>query len=81
MNTKADKIKVNSVVQINETFTKVGWVGCYMHVTEVNPWGVMGFVPIVVDIDKPANQAYLRAAWDQIDYIGQAALVPSKEET
>jgi hypothetical protein len=62
-------LEENSVVQINENGQE-GWIGCFVLVTEVKHWGIQGFV----QIPKSEGQAYVRLTYDQIEYIGQAAL-------
>jgi hypothetical protein len=65
-------VKENSVVQINENGQE-GWIGCFLQVSEVKTWGIMGWVQIPM-----GGSAYLRPTWNQIDYIGNAVLVPQK---
>lgn len=69
-----DLVVVNSVVQLNEKANE-GWVGCLLQVSEVKHWGVQGWVQIPM-----GGSAYLRATWDQIDYIGQAVLIKQDQE-
>jgi hypothetical protein len=66
-------VKDNSVVQLNER-AQEGWIGCFLQVSEVKNWGVMGWVQIPM-----GGSAYLRPTWEQIDYIGEAVLVHQKE--
>lgn len=75
-----ERIKVKSVVQINERHdpgdgSRLGWVGCFVLVTEIKTWGIQGFVSIPKTHDQHGD-AYIRLKWDEIDYIGEAALVP-----
>lgn len=63
-------IKENSVVQINEN-GQDGWIGCLAQVNEVKSWGVQAWVKIPMKGD-----AYIRLKWDEIDYIGDAILIP-----
>lgn len=73
------RIEVGSVVQINDRISRVGWVGAFLIVTEVREWGVMGFVPMVANLDEPAGRAYLRPKWEQVEYIGEALFAPEGE--
>jgi sporulation protein YlmC with PRC-barrel domain len=69
-----ENVKVNSVVQINETGPE-GWVGCLVQVSEVKSWGIQGWVQLPMQ-----GSAYIRLNWENIDYIGQAILVHSENE-
>ena len=66
------RIKENSVVQLNEN-AQDGWRGCLAQVDEVRSWGVQCWIQIPMQ-----GSAYLRPTWDQIDYIGEAVLSPTK---
>lgn len=70
---KEDKIKVNSVVQINES-GKEGWIGCFVQVSELKHWGIQGWIQIPMQ-----GSAYTRLKWDEIDYIGEAIMTPQEE--
>lgn len=66
-------VKSGTVVQCNEE--AINWCGCLILVTDVYSWGVQGFVKIPTQGD-----AFIRLNWSQIEFIGQAVLVPSEEE-
>lgn len=66
-----ERIKENSVVQANEKASD--WSGCLLQVDEVKTWGVQAWV----NIPKSGN-AYIRLKWDQIEYIGEAVMIPVK---
>lgn len=74
---KDERITENSVVQINEKSPDVMWQGCFVQVDEVKTWGVQGWVNIPQTKGEPSGNAYIRLNWDQIDYIGQAVMVPA----
>lgn len=62
-------IKKGSVVQANE---KAGeWCGCLLIVSEVKSWGVQAGTKIPFK-----GTAYIRLTFDQVEYIGEAILVP-----
>lgn len=63
-----NKIKENSVVQVNEKGNE-DWVGCLVQVSEVKSWGIQGWVKI-----PKSGDAYIRLKWEEIDYIGQAIM-------
>ncbi|MBC8147426.1 MAG: hypothetical protein H8E98_05520 [Bacteroidetes bacterium] len=67
-----ENIKINSVVQINET-SREGWIGCLVQVSELKDWGIQGWVQIPMQ-----GSAYIRLKWDEIDYIGEAVLYPQE---
>lgn len=66
------KIEVgeNSVVQVNELGPKE-FVGCFVIVAEVRKSGIQGRVPI------PNNEGtvWINLEWNQLEYIGAAALI------
>jgi len=65
------------VYQINETHGRNGWIGAFVMAEEVKSWGIQGFVTVLKDHDTQAR-AYIRLKFDEIDYIGKAALVPEE---
>jgi hypothetical protein len=69
-----EKIKVNSVVQINEKGQE-GWIGCLLQVSEVKEWGIMGWVQMPMQ-----GAAYLRVKFEALEYIGQAIMTHSDSE-
>lgn len=71
--------QVGDVFQINEKHGRQGWIGAFLLVTEPKSWGVMGFVANIDNHDEQ-SRAFIRLKWDEIDYIGKAALVPDDEE-
>ena len=66
------------VYQINEKHGRAGWVGAFVMAEEVKPWGIQGFVPILKDHDTQ-ERAYIRLKFDEIDFIGKAALEPDSQ--
>ena len=64
-----ENVKENSIVQINENGGD-GWVGCLVQVSELKTWGVQGWVQI-----PKGGQAHIRLRWDEIDHIGESALI------
>lgn len=68
-----ESVKVNSVVQVNEKGLE-GWIGCLVQVSEVKSWGIRGWIQL-----PKQGPAYIRLKWEEIDYIGQAILVPLKD--
>ena len=70
-----DQVNVNSVVQINENNVD-GWTGCLVQVTEIKTWGVQGYVQI-----PKGGPAHIRLNWNQIEYIGEAVMVPQSNQS
>ena len=75
-----DRIRVGSVVQLNERASATCYVGCFLLVTEIKPWGVQGFVAHVGDLSEPAGMIFLRPKWDAIEWVGTATLQPASED-
>lgn len=71
-----DTYKTGDVFQINETHGRAGWIGTFLLATEIKSWGVMGFVSHIETHEKQ-SRAYIRMPWEQLDYIGRAALIPA----
>lgn len=65
---KDKRIIKDAVVQIIEGGSE-GWVGCLVQVGEVKTWGIQGWVQI-----PKSGSAYIRIAWEQMEYIGQAVM-------
>ena len=59
-------IAENSIVQINENGGE-DWMGCIVQVSEVKPWGVIGWVQIPLQ-----GPSFVKLLWAQIEYIGEA---------
>lgn len=70
---KKAECRTGAVYQINERFTRKGWVGAFVMVTEPKSWGIQGFVSHVKTHDEQ-SQAYIRLEWKDIDFIGHAPL-------
>jgi hypothetical protein len=74
-------MKVNDVVQINpEKATNPAFGGCFMVITEVKSWGVQGHVQAFGTRDSVGGQAYYRAKFDEVEYVGEAIWMVSEEE-
>lgn len=68
-----NQIQENSVVQVNENGGE-GWIGCLVQVSEVKAWGIQGWVKIPMQ-----GEAYIRLKWNQVEFIGNAVLMPPSE--
>jgi hypothetical protein len=67
------------VFQINHTHGRNGWIGAFVLATEIKPWGIQGFVHHITNHDTSA-QVFIRLKWEELDYIGKAALIPQDRE-
>lgn len=71
-------VKADMVFQLDpENVKNQAFSGCFMVVTEAKPWGVQGFVQALGENRKPGGQAYYRATWEEIEYVGHAEWVIS----
>jgi hypothetical protein len=73
-------VRRGSVVQIHPTLCGPLFQGCFLLVTEVKTWGVQGFFAIPKNREEPPGEAYFRAKWEEIEYVGLAPWVPDREE-
>lgn len=63
-------------VQLSPEVCNRAFAGCVMIVTEPKSWGAIGYVQICGDTrDAPGPQAYYRAEWSEMEYIGRAAWI------
>lgn len=70
--------RTGDVFQINERHGRNGWIGAFVMATEIKTWGIQGFVSILETHEQQAR-AYIRLKWDEVDFIGHAALVLQDE--
>lgn len=81
-------LQPGDVVQMNERCKNPWFIGCFMTVTELKSFGAMGFVQIPGFLDEGAvcvikggrGQAFYRPCWDEMEFIGKAALMPKESE-
>ena len=67
-----DQILPGHVVQLSPVNTENRmFAGCMLTVTEIKPWGVQGYVQALGEDGKPGGQAYYRAKWETIEFVGQ----------
>ncbi len=68
-----DPLQVGMVVQLNpETVKNKMFAGCFMIVTELKSFGAQGFIQVTGEKGEPGGQAYYRASWDEMEFIGHA---------
>lgn len=57
------------------------FTGCFMLVTEPKSFGAEGFVAMPKRVGEPPGEAYYRAEWADMEYVGPAAWVSQAGET
>jgi hypothetical protein len=72
------EVKPGDVVQIDPNHD-ITFGGCFLQVTEVRAWGVIGFVAIPKEKGQPPARAYYRCPWDGLHPVGRAEWLPSDE--
>lgn len=73
-------LALGDVVQLNpETVRNRMFAGCMLIVSEAKPWGAMGYVQALGSNGEPGGQAWYRAQWAEMDLVGRAAWVVSRE--
>lgn len=69
-------LKAGDVVQLSpETVKNRMFAACLMVVTEPKGWGAQGYVQALGSDGKPGGQAYYRAGWEEMEYVGAAEWV------
>lgn len=69
-------LKENDVVQLDPNATaNPMFAGCFMVITEPKSWGAQGYVQALGNNGEPGGQAYYRAKWEEMHYIGTAEFV------
>ena len=71
MKKEAIKLTKGSIVQLDPVICRNNmFKACLMVVSEVNPWGVQGYVQALGEDGEMGGQAYYRAKWEEIEYCG-----------
>ena len=73
------KLERGSIVQINETFDRKGWIGCIFIVNEVTNWGVKCTCPIPNNDKEAPSGIPMRLKTGTFDLVGRAALTPEED--
>lgn len=63
------------VVQLGPACSNPMLAFCMMTVEEARPWGAIGYVQGTGQDGKSGGQAYYRAQWDEMEYVGKAEWV------
>lgn len=67
--------KPNMVVQLAPDAGNPMLAYCMMVITEVKPWGCQGYVQATGTNGEHGGQAYYRAKWEEMEFVGQAVWV------
>ncbi len=70
------ELKEGDVVQLNpkQVLNKM-LAGCFMTITEPKAWGAQGYVQGTGENGQPGGQAYYRASFNEMEFIGRAEWV------
>jgi hypothetical protein len=68
----------NDIVQIVDEGHH--WFPALIVITEIKPWGVMGYTLIVDNTDEPNGRAYIRLKNERIERVGRAVIVTGEED-
>ena len=71
------ELEPGDVVQLDPQ--KIGnraFAGCLLIVTDPKDFGCQGYVQALGETrDAPGGQAYLRVAWDEMEFVGRATWI------
>lgn len=68
-------LKEGDVVQLAPTIGNPMFAGCMMVITEPKSWGAQGYVQALGEFGQHGGQAYFRAKWEEMEYVGSAVWV------
>lgn len=76
MNPTIRKLEPGDLVQFNpETVRNKMLTACIMVVTEPKVFGAQGYVQMAGKDGQAGGQAYYRAGWDEMEFVGHAEWV------
>lgn len=65
------QLNIGHVVQLDPvTVLNKAFASCMMVITEIKPWGAMGYVHTLGENRRPGGQAYYRATWVEMEWVG-----------
>lgn len=73
------ELKLGDVVQLGPDCGNPMFAYCLMTITEPKPFGAMGYVQALGANGQPGGQAFYRARWADMEYVGRAAWLSSHE--
>lgn len=66
-------VQPDDVLQIHPDYHHKAFAACFMVVTEVKPWGCIGFVQgLGPNRNEMGGRAFLRPEWKDIEWVGHA---------
>ena len=69
-------LKAGDIVQLNpEVVGNPMFASCLMVITEPKSWGAQGYVQALGQDGEMGGQAYYRAKWEEMHYVGNAEWV------
>lgn len=68
-------LKPGDVVQLAPNARNQMFAFCMMTVTEPKPWGAQGYVQMTGLDGVSGPQAFYRAKWEEMEYVGRAEWV------
>ena len=70
------ELRIGDVVLLDlENCRNPMFKGCLLTVTEPKEWGVQGYVQDLGKNNAPGGQAFYRAKWDEMEFVGHAEWV------
>lgn len=79
---KDARIQSGAVVQLSPDAGNPAFATCFMAVTERKAFGAQGYVQVLGTREAHGSQAYYRANWAEMTYIGEAEwMVADREAT
>ena len=68
------------VVQLSPDVGNPMFACCFMIVSEPKEFGAQGYVQALGENGRPGAQAYYRAKWSEMEYVGRATWVIADSE-
>jgi len=65
-------LREGDVVQLSPDVANPLFAGSFMVVTDPKPWGAQGYVLVLGTNAQQSAQAFYRAKWEEMEYIGTA---------
>lgn len=69
------ELKPGDVVQLSPDVGNPMFACCFLTVTEPRSWGAQGYVQMTGENGQSGPQAYYRAKWEEMEYVGRAEWV------
>jgi hypothetical protein len=72
---------LGDVVQLNpETCRNQMFAACMMTITEPKTFGAQGYVQCTGRDGMPGGQAFYRANWEEMDFVGRAPFIVKRRD-